>query len=57
MEANRRGKDAQNSLTPHPLVKLGEISWLRRSPVKSEGLQPHIRPPSSGFQCQEEKAP
>ena len=37
--------------------KLGGISWLQRSPLKSEGSQPHSRPPSPGFQFQNEKSP
>ena len=48
MENGRRDRDAEWA-GPIPMCggyKLGKISW-------SEGSQPHTRPSSTGFQCQE----
>ena len=48
-EAQRHGDVKQ--VVPHPHV-LGKI---QEGDLRSEGSQPHIRPPSPGFQCQEDK--
>ena len=50
-EAMQRRGDAEWA-TPHNMwwIKIGGI-------LKSEGSQPHTRPPNPGFQCQEDKSP
>ena len=56
------GENTQNGLVPHlheviKGLKLGSVSGLQRSSIRSNGSQSYTRPPHLSFQGQEEESP